>query len=161
MKITSTLPVSRKFLSRMNARVSEIMSQIGTTTDTSADDVLAIIMHYLLTSEIPAIKSGPASISAIIFFTLKSEIEAAILRSQRARARALQRKSTTSHSATPAVSGKSDSTITSAPSDSTQPSSPASPQQPPLYPHFTPAPIHTPKWIKSKRRNGRIPHPRS
>lgn len=146
MKTTHTLPVSRKFMERMSARITDVMNKIGMTS-VSLNDVLALINNYLLTREVPAVTPGPTAVSLIVFFSLKEEIDAAILRSQRARERAAirRRSSFSSQRADASIPIPSDDKPT--PFSATYPQTPDTPAPPSPSPATHARGAHRDRWL--------------
>lgn len=102
MTRTPLLPVSRKFLARIRSRVSDVLASIGKTDTSFLDHVMAIIHAYFegRLPDLPA-ATDDSYCCHLIFLTLRAEIDAAILRSRRARESARRRAGLRRQSAAP------------------------------------------------------------
>ena len=86
MKTSTPLPVSRKFLARIRDRVSEVLASIG-KEDTDFLELIMAMIHGYLAGCLPQLPAaGDHHYSChLIFLTLRAEIDAAVVRSRRAR----------------------------------------------------------------------------
>lgn len=86
---TNPYPVSPKYYSRLCERIDAVIATLGVAAECRSQ-ALSTLRDYLLTGHL-AIDASPA-LHQIIILTLKAEIDAAIERSRRARARAALRR---------------------------------------------------------------------
>ena len=92
MKNKTILPVSRKFLARIRSRVSDVLVSLGKTDTDFIEHIMATI-HAYLDGTLPDLPTATDDryCCHLIFLTLRAEIDAAVLRSRRARESARRR----------------------------------------------------------------------
>ena len=86
-KSTPSLPVSTKFLARIEQRIADVLTAIGSFTPDIHTLAMSYVHAYLAGGELPAPSGIAEQQCHLIVLTLRAEIDAAILRSQRARSR--------------------------------------------------------------------------
>ena len=86
-KTTHTLPVSQKFISRIEQRIADILSAIGAHSPEIHALTMSYIHAYLEQRSLPTPVDAIGRQCHLIVLTLRAEIDAAITRSQRARQR--------------------------------------------------------------------------
>ena len=92
---TSAMPVSAKFYARICERVNSVVSTLMVpNADRRRDKVLRLIHDYLTDPGASAalLAEYKDNVCTVIFLTLRAELDAAIERSRRARARAAGRR---------------------------------------------------------------------
>lgn len=122
MKHKTILPVSRKFLARIHSRVSDVVAALGRSDTDFLDHIMADIHGYLAgrLPDSPAV-ADERYCCHLIFLTLRAEIDAAIIRSRRARECARRRAELRRQmlsSSPPDVTPASADSVSSATSDS-------------------------------------------